>query len=49
MRDTTADALVLHEDRFFDPEPSVRRLARALAYDLARETYKLDGGVATWS
>jgi glucuronate isomerase len=25
-----ADALVLHEDRFFDPEPAVRRIARAL-------------------
>jgi len=24
------DALVLHEDRFFDPEPGVRRIARAL-------------------
>jgi glucuronate isomerase len=25
-----ADALVLHEDRFFDPDPGVRRIARAL-------------------
>jgi glucuronate isomerase len=30
-----ADALVLHEDRFFDPDPSVRRIARAL-YDETR-------------
>ena len=32
---TATDALVLHEDRFFDPEPSVRRVARAL-YDETR-------------
>src|SRR5919206_3018309 len=25
-----AEPLVLHEDRFFDPEPSVRRAARSL-------------------
>ena len=29
------DALILHEDRYFDPEPTVRRLARAL-YDDTR-------------
>ena len=28
--DGAADALVLHEDRFFDPDPSVRRIAREL-------------------
>jgi glucuronate isomerase len=31
-----ADALVLHEDRFFDPDPTVRSLARAL-YEETRE------------
>jgi glucuronate isomerase len=30
MHDMAASALVLHEDRFFDPEPSVRRIARAI-------------------
>jgi glucuronate isomerase len=32
---SSGDALVLHEDRFFDPDPSVRRIARAL-YDETR-------------
>jgi glucuronate isomerase len=27
---TSADSLVLHEDRFFDPDPAIRRAARAL-------------------
>jgi glucuronate isomerase len=31
-----SDALVLHEDRFLDPDPSVRRIARAL-YERTRE------------
>jgi hypothetical protein len=34
--DTDADALVLHEDRFFDPDPSVRSAARAL-YEETRD------------
>jgi glucuronate isomerase len=32
---STEDALVLHEDRFFDPDPTVRGIARAL-YDETR-------------
>src|SRR5687768_8714883 len=32
---STEDALVLHEDRFFDPDPTVRGIARAL-YDGTR-------------
>ncbi|HEX2095702.1 MAG TPA: glucuronate isomerase [Longimicrobiaceae bacterium] len=32
----SGDALVLHEDRFFDPDPSVRRTARAL-YEETRD------------
>src|SRR5689334_3310321 len=31
-----SDSLVLHEDRFFDPDASIRRVARAL-YDETRE------------
>jgi glucuronate isomerase len=31
----TADALVLHEDRYFDPDPAIRRAARAI-YDDTR-------------
>jgi glucuronate isomerase len=30
------DALILHEDRFFDPEPTVRRVARSLYEETCR-------------
>src|SRR6266516_4320181 len=37
MRGTSSvERLVLHEDRFFDPDPAVRRVARTL-YDEIRE------------